>query len=118
MSNELKHLEPDEKVIMLDNVIKALDVDLKKFSSPERLKKMVKIKKKVYERSKKHFEKLTRVKDPRQMPELSLRPVNHDISRQAIKRRPLPDASMRFSNSEILKIKVPQRDLLIKMPGL
>ena len=37
ISNELKHLAPDEKVIMLDNVIGALDVDLKKYSSQNRI---------------------------------------------------------------------------------
>ena len=36
ISNDFKHLEPDEKVLMLDNVMKALEVDLKKFSSPDR----------------------------------------------------------------------------------
>ena len=55
MSNELKHLASDEKVIMLDNVIGALDVDLKKYSSKNRIQKMVNIKRKVYERSKRHF---------------------------------------------------------------
>jgi hypothetical protein len=55
MSNELKHLASDEKVIMLDNVIDALDVDLKKYSSKNRIQKMINIKRKVYERSKRHF---------------------------------------------------------------
>ena len=72
----------------------------------------------MYDRNKKHFQKLTKVQDPKRMPELSLRPVNHTISRNAIKNRPLPDASMRFSNSEILKLKMPIRDLVTKLPNL
>ena len=79
---------------------------------------MFKLKTKVYDRNKKHFQKLTKVQDPKRMPELSLRPVNHTISRNAIKNRPLPDASMRFSNSEILKLKMPIRDLITKLPNL
>ena len=48
---------------------------------------------------------------------MALYPNFHD-HRHCIKKLPLPDSAMRFNNAEILKLKVPQRELFMKLPDL